>query len=275
MRNNAIRNPLFTDTMSGENKEQCDHLKQQRGALIAVLLCVVICAGVCVVVLYKKLRRVSKYQRPDGIYLQIATERLTETIHVGESHMPLDQVFQKGQKQPILQDLTVRSEWGQNEIRVTWGRTLYAMESAAENQGIKLIMPDILRISGSLAKELQREYSQTKIVRLVRYVGGLASVVPNDVPMMTMAGWTVVGRGTWDREHLSVLNQNAMSRGNRGRRPPEGTSPRPKERKSPRPTGSGERATNLPTVMEMMSEGGKGQEYMEPSIYEECAITDV
>ena len=68
-------------------------------------------------------------------------------------------------------------------------------------------MPDHLLISREMAGELNGNYNHTKMARLVRYIGGLASVVPVDIPMISTSGWSAVGDGEWSLQDFRAMTR--------------------------------------------------------------------
>ena len=160
---------------------------------VTVTICCAIGFVFMVLTLCRKLNYANRHRRPDGIYLQLATEKLLETIHLGECLLPLDQIFQKGKEQALITELEITKACGSCRAHVVWGRFLYATENLSEGKAIRLLLPGSFKLSKGMAETLINQYSITHLARLVRYYGGLASVIPLSVPSLGRAGWTAIG----------------------------------------------------------------------------------
>ena len=159
----------------------------------AVVLCVWLACG---------LKAAKKYKKPDGIYLQIVTERLSETVYLGECLMPIDQVFQKNDEEPLIRELYVKHLFGTYIVQMVWGRQLYAIEKVASGRAINLSLPGSVNISRRMAAALRDDPRTVRMARLLRYTGGLASVIPVGMPMISIAGWSVIGGKDLERTRL-------------------------------------------------------------------------
>ena len=145
-----------------------------------------------------------KYQRPDGIYLQMMTEKIAETVHLGECAMPLDQLFQGGILEPLLKNVRVDFICGTPVAELAWGRLLYAIENIANAKAIQMTLPGRINISRDMAREL-RNNRATHMTRLVRCTGGLASVVPLSMPMISSCGWSTIGGDKMKEQEIPGL----------------------------------------------------------------------
>ena len=146
----------------------------------------------CVWLAYS-LRTARKYKRFDGIYLQLVTDKLTETTYLGECLMPIDQVFQKNDDEPLIREIYVEPLCGTYTAQLRWGRQLYAIEKVSLGRAINLSLPDSANFSKKMATTLRNDPRTIRMARLLRYTGGLASVVPVGMPMISAAGWSVIG----------------------------------------------------------------------------------
>ena len=124
-------------------------------AILTGLVCAIfMAAGICVC-LSRQLCRARKYKRTDGVYLQIVTERVSETAHLGECTMPLDQIFQGEGTQPLLMDIRVSTVCGSHVAHLKWGRPLYATEMVTGGRAITMALPECVSVSRQLARALR------------------------------------------------------------------------------------------------------------------------
>ena len=248
---------------------ECHEVDTQNKVIMTVLICVVLSGSVLNIIMCRKWRKLARERRPDGIYLQIATDRMAETIHVGECHMPLDQIFQKSKKEPLLREITVTSTWGKDEVNIVWGRTVYTTDVVHYGEVTTVVLPDHLLISHEMAGELNGSYNHTKMARLVRYIGGLASVVPVDIPMISTSGWSAVGDGEWSLQDGRAMTRLstpkiARVRGKTVPGKPTKSLSRPVENLTPRASGSGETGNRR-------EEAETRRKELSP-LYEECFV---
>ena len=199
-------------------------------AIMAGIICALIGAVVLCVWLACSLKAAKKYKRPDGIYLQIVTERLTETAYLGECLMPIDQVFQKNDEEPLIRELYVKHLFGTYIVQLVWGRQLYAIEKVALGRAINLSLPGSVNISRRMATALRDDPRTVRMARLLRYTGGLASVIPVGMPMISIAGWSVIGGKDLREQDFSEFRPPVMvrSRSHRGPKPQRGVRNRKK-----------------------------------------------
>ena len=171
----------------------CNTGTEHHDAIMAGIICALIGAVMVCVFLGCSLKNARKYKRTDGVYLQIITERLSEIAYLGECAMPIDQVFQKNSLEPLIRELYVKHLFGTYLVQLVWGRPLYAIETVASGRAISLTLPGSVNISRSMANALREDPRAVRMARLLRYIGGLASVIPVGMPMISTAGWTVIG----------------------------------------------------------------------------------
>ena len=190
-------------------------------AIMAGIICAFVGAVVLCVWLACSLKAAKKYKRPGGIYLQIVTERLTETTYLGECLMPIDQVFQKNDEEPLIRELYVKHLFGTYIVQLVWGRQLYAIEKVALGRAINLSLPGSVNISRRMATALRDDPRTVRMARLLRYTGGLASVIPVGMPMISIAGWSVIGGKDLREQDFSEFRPPVMvrSRSHRGLKP--------------------------------------------------------
>ena len=174
------------------------------------------CYGVCVC-LSCGLKTARKYKRTDGIYLQIVTERLSETAYLGECLMPIDQVFQKNNVEPLVRELYVKHIFGTYLVQLVWGRHLYAIETVATGSAINLTLPGSVNISKRMATALREDPRAVRMARLLRYTGGLASVIPVGMPMISTAGWSVIGGKNMKEQDFPEFKPPVVIRSKSGR----------------------------------------------------------
>ena len=169
----------------------------------------------------RKWRQEKKKQPADGLYVQLASKQLVETIPLGESIMPLDQIFQKPSATPLIKDANVSYACRGHVARLHWGRTVYATEMASGESAIPLPLPTTIKVSKALANVLEGDHTEAVMARLLRFSGGVSSAVPIDMPMISMAGWSPLGnrnmevhsfRGEEHRRAIQQLNINAAAR---------------------------------------------------------------
>ena len=161
---------------------------------MAVLSLALIVMIVLAIYLGKRLRYERRQKLPDGLYLQMANRDVSETIHLGDCAMPLDHVFQTEGTEPLIRDAAVSFACKGHVARLHWGRTLYSTELAAGTQAMPLPLPVSIKISRTMARALDADDGSIIMARLLRYLGGLASVVPTNIPMITPAEWSCVGQ---------------------------------------------------------------------------------
>ena len=199
-------------------------------AIMAGIICALIGTVVLCVWLACGLKAARKYKRPDGIYLQIVTERLSETAYLGECLMPIDQVFQKNDVEPLVRELYVKHLFGTYLVQLVWGRQLYAIEKVASGRAINLSLPGSVNISRRMATALRDDPRTVRMARLLRYTGGLASVIPVGMPMISIAGWSVIGGKDLREQDFPEFRPPVVmrSRSHRGAKPPRGVRNRKK-----------------------------------------------
>ena len=181
-------------------------------AVMAGVICTFVGTVVLCVWLLCSLRAAKKYKRPDGIYLQLVTERLTETAYLGECLMPIDQVFQKNDEEPLIREMYVKHLCGTYLVQLVWGRQIYAIEKVALGRAISLSLPGSVNISGKMATTLREDPRTVRMARLLRYTGGLASVIPVGMPMISVAGWSVIGGKDLREQDFSEFRPPVMLR---------------------------------------------------------------
>ena len=181
-------------------------------AVMAGVICTLVGTVVLCVWLACSLRAAKKYKRSDGVYLQLVTERLTETTYLGECLMPIDQVFQKNDEEPLIRELYVKPLCGTYVVQLRWGRQLYAIEKVALGRAINLSLPGSVNISKKMATALRDDPRTVRMARLLRYTGGLASVIPVGMPMISVAGWSVIGGKDLKEQDFSEFRPPMMSR---------------------------------------------------------------
>ena len=178
-------------------------------AILAGLIGMLFIIFLICVYLARKVRKAKKYKMIDGIYVQIASQHVCETVHVGEISMPLDHVFQKKSNEPLLRDIHVSTIFNGHAARLQWGRTLYATETVSGASAIPMGLPESVRISREMAIALQGNREGIVMARLMRYIGGLATIVPMEMPMISSAGWSSVGER--EMEHHQMNLEGEMS----------------------------------------------------------------
>ena len=188
------------------------NLPEHWNIYVTLTVCCAVGLIFIILTLCRKLKYANQHRRPDGIYLQIATEKLLETIHLGECLLPLDQIFQKGKEQPLITELEITKACGTYRAHVIWGRFLYATENLSEGKAIRLLLPGNFKMSKGMADALTNQYSIIHLARLVRYYGGLASVIPLSVPSLGRAGWTAIGMETIREELMNWPTRSADTR---------------------------------------------------------------
>ena len=188
------------------------NLPEHWNIYVTLTICCAVGFIFIILTLCRKLKYANQHRRPDGIYLQIATEKLLETIHLGECLLPLDQIFQKGKEQPLITELEITKACGTYRAHVIWGRFLYATENLSEGKAIRLLLPGNFKMSKGMADTLTNQYSIIHLARLVRYYGGLASVIPLSVPSLGRAGWTAIGMETIREELMDWPTRSTDTR---------------------------------------------------------------
>ena len=225
------RGRLQWPRVEGSQEAKCPPGTEHYDAIMAGLICALIGAVIVCVCLGRELKTARKYKRVDGIYLQIVTERLSEIAHLGECLMPIDQVFQGSKMEPLIRELYVKHICGTYIIQLVWGRPLYAIETVATGQAIDLTLPGSVNISKSMANALREDPRAIHMARLVRYTGGLASVIPVGMPMISVAGWSVIGGKNMKEQQFPELKPPTLikTRSGRGVRPSRGSKNRTHE----------------------------------------------
>ena len=203
--------------VEGRQEAKCPTGTEHYDAIMAGLICALIGAVIVCVCLGCELKTARKYKRVDGIYLQIVTERLSETAHLGECLMPIDQVFQGSKMEPLIRELCVKHICGTYIIQLVWGRPLYAIETVATGQAIDLMLPGSVNISKRMATALREDPLTIRMARLVRYTGGLASIVLVGMPMISAAGWSVIGGRKMKEQEFPELKPPTVVRSKSGR----------------------------------------------------------
>ena len=191
-------------------------------AILAGLISTIVILSLLCIYLGRKWKGAMRHKKPDGIYLQMMTEKLSETIHLGECAMPLDQIFQGGKFEPLLLNVKIDFICGTAVAELRWGRLLYAIENIAEAKAKQMVLPQSINISRDMARELKNDHA-THMARLVRCNGGLAAVVPVGMPMIAACGWTTIGGVPITEHEIEALKPNRQSqpkavkvRGSRG-----------------------------------------------------------
>ena len=118
--------------MAGEkNSKLQENNRQKEGeiityynAILAGLVSALVVMGLLCIWLGRKWKNALRYRKFDGIYLQIMTENLSETISLGECVMSMDQVFQKGEKDPLLLDVNIEFVWAYSSRGIGMGKNL-------------------------------------------------------------------------------------------------------------------------------------------------------
>ena len=152
------RGTLQWPRVESSREVKCPTGTEHYDAIMAGLICALIGALIVCVCLGRGLKTARKYKRTDGIYLQIVTERLSETAYLGECLMPIDQVFQGSKVEPLIRELYVKHICGTYLLQLVWGRPLffYAIEAVATGQAIDLTLPGSVNISKRMADALKR-----------------------------------------------------------------------------------------------------------------------
>ena len=78
------------------------------------------------------------------------------------------------------------------------------MENIGSAKAIPLNLPVRINISKEMAAELG-SYDATHLARLIRNTGGLTTVVPLGMPMITTCGWTTIGGDRLKEEEMPEL----------------------------------------------------------------------
>ena len=112
-------------------------------ATVSVLMVVAIAVAIWAI---RKWRQEKKKQPADGLYVQMASKRLVETIPLGESIMPLDQIFQKPNSSPLIKDANISYACRGHVARLHWGRVVYATEMASGESAIPLPLPTTVKV---------------------------------------------------------------------------------------------------------------------------------
>ena len=155
--------------------------------------CVILVMGLSIVALTIKWYRARRHKIHDGLYLQISVDDLKETLHLGECLMPMDHLYQEDSRQPLIKDVIVTSGWAGQTVELRWGRLIYATKIDEGQRDVEMTMPARVVVSARLARRLINRNCQGINVRILRYGGGLATVVPKGAPMMSASGWSGVG----------------------------------------------------------------------------------
>ena len=154
-------------------------------------VCVVM--GLAIMVLTVLWNGARRREIHDGVYLQISVSDLTETIHLGECVMPMDHLYQENSRQPLISSINVANGWGSHAATIQWTRVLYATQVVEGTQAVEMTLPSRIMITGAMARRLSGTANRGVIVRLLRYIGGLATVIPKGTPMISASGWSGIG----------------------------------------------------------------------------------
>ena len=117
----------------------------------------------------------------------------------------------------MIRELYVKHICGTYLIQLVWGRPLYAIEAVATGQAIDLTLPGSVNISKRMADALREDPRAMRMARLIRYTGGLASVIPVGMPMISTAGWSVIGGKSLKEQEFPELKAPVLARSKSGR----------------------------------------------------------
>ena len=168
-------------------------------AIVGLLVVITVLVALACILCRRRVRRLQA-RFPDGLYIEVATPNMKETIHLGHSATPLDQVYLGLSPEPIMKDVVVSGIacWGlcrSQVITPTWGKTLYKAAPRAGARDVPMSLPETLNVSRALAQELRSPTDRRRAsVRILRYSAGLATVVPIGLPRMTLDGWRPIGQ---------------------------------------------------------------------------------
>ena len=203
----AVRGDVeWGKTARGYNPECAtgiEHYDAILAGLIGMLMITLVICGY----LIRRIKKAKKYKMTDGVYLQVASQQVCETIHVGEVSMPLDHIFQRKGSEPLLREIHITTIYARHAARLQWARTLYATETVSGASAIPMSLPECVRVSRDLAGVLGGNREGVVMARLLRYTGGLATIVPMEMPMISSAGWSAVGDR--DIEHHLITGEGA------------------------------------------------------------------
>ena len=108
--------------------------------------------------------------------------------------MALDQLYQEDTRAPLVRDIQVATGWLGPVAVVRWGRRVYATQISGKGLDDAMAIPTRIVISGRMARRLEAIPLGEVYVRLLRYNGEIATVLPRGKPMMTSSGWSQVGK---------------------------------------------------------------------------------
>ena len=180
------RDGLF-DGIEGSTKGVCDGLAWGFSSL-TLILCIII------VVIMVKYCQAREFRKENGLYMQISMTDLLETIHLGGCLMALDQLYQEDTRAPLVRDIYIVTGWWGPVAVVRWGRRVYATQISGKGLDDAMAIPTRIVISGRMARRLEAIPLGEIYVRLLRYNGEIATVLPRGKPMMTSSGWSKVGK---------------------------------------------------------------------------------
>ena len=180
------RNGLF-DEIAGSTKGVCDGLAWGFSSL-TLILCIII------VIIMVKYCQAREFRKENGLYMQISMTDLLETIHLGGCLMALDQLYQEDTRAPLVRDIYIVTGWWGPVAVVRWGRRVYATQISGKGLDDAMAIPTRIVISGRMARRLGAIPLGEIYVRLLRYNGEIATVLPRGKPMMTSSGWSQVGK---------------------------------------------------------------------------------
>ena len=194
------------DGFRGNNKGMCDGLAWGFSSL-TLILCIII---IFIMVKYCQAR---EFRRENGLYMQISMTDMLETIHLGGCLMALDQLYQEDTKAPLVRDIQVAIGWMGQVAIIKWGRRVYATQISGKELDEAMAIPARIMVSGRLARRLEAIPRGEVYIRLLRYNGEIATVLPRGKPMMTSSGWSQVGK-----RELEAVSHKSLRR-NRERQP--------------------------------------------------------
>ena len=194
----------------------------EQQTVIAILTVIMITLIIICIYMGRKLKRMSREKLPDGLYLQISSNNVAETIQLGECNMPMDHLFQSKVTQPLITNMNISYACRGHVARIKWGRTLYASETPSGERAMPLPLPCQLRVSRQLARTYNNDTVQVITARLMRYAGGLASLVPMEQPAISAAGWSTIGMpmATHYRQSTDARQPRPSTSGVRGHEVP-------------------------------------------------------
>ena len=164
-----------------------------RNGYWGLLATVITSAILSIIILSRRIVVLKRRIREDGLYLQFVTDCIWENIRIGEVCVPSEQLFLTPKQKPLIAEINLVLGCLQCEAWITWGRRLNASNVSVKREARPIILPRSVTISKKLARELDSEQGYIKLVRLVRQVGGLSSMIPLSTPMINGDGWSTIG----------------------------------------------------------------------------------